>query len=222
MPCSIAAAVLRERRRGFVGWLLGALVAAFFVVWAYQLVRATEAVQNLITRFPPQLMAMFGVNPDLMTTAGGFVQAELYGFIGPLMLLTYAIGLGASATTAEEENRTADLLLALPVCRERVILEKSAAMAALLLPIVLVFAGVLFMGNAAADLGLSMRGILAAKVAWQWPSGRRRAAAHWLRPSRRRSRSVPSFFMDSGCSMPRCDGSLSSRPTTGTSGKCPF
>jgi ABC-2 type transport system permease protein len=164
MPCSIAGAVLRERRRGFVGWLLGALVAAFFVVWAYQLVRATEAVQNLITRFPPQLMAMFGVNPDLMTTAGGFVQAELYGFIGPLMLLTYAIGLGASATTAEEENRTADLLLALPVCRERVILEKSAAMAALLLPIVLVFAGVLFMGNAAADLGLSMRGILAANV----------------------------------------------------------
>jgi hypothetical protein len=161
MPRSIAAAALRERRRGLVGWILGALAATSLVVWAYTLVRGSEAVQNLVARFPPQLMAMFGANPDLLTTAGGFVQAQLYGFVAPLMLLTFAIDLGASATTAEEDNRTADLLLALPVRRERVIFEKSVALAVLLLSVVLAFAAALLVGNAAADLGLSLRGIVA-------------------------------------------------------------
>ncbi len=164
MPRSIAAAALRERRRGLVGWILGALAATSLVVWAYTLVRGSEAVQNLVARLPPQLMAMFGANPDLLTTAGGFVQAQLYGFIAPLMLLTFAIDLGASATTAEEDHRTADLLLALPVRRERVIFEKSVALALFLSSVVLTFAAALLVANAAADLGLSLRGIVAANV----------------------------------------------------------
>jgi len=164
MPRSIAAAALRERLPGLVGWIFGAIVATSFAVWAYTLVRGSEAVQNLVARFPPQLMAMFGANPDLLTTAGGFVQAQLYGFVAPLMLLTFAIGLGASATTAEEDHRTADLLLALPVRRERVIFEKFVALAVLLSSVVLAFAAVLLVANTAADLGLSLRGIAAANV----------------------------------------------------------
>jgi ABC-2 type transport system permease protein len=164
MPRSIAAAALRERRRGLVGWVLGALVATSFVVWAYTAVRDSEAVRNLIASFPPQLMALFGANPDLLATAGGFVQAQFFGFVAPLMLLTYAIGLGASATTAEEDDRTADLLLALPVRRERVIFEKFVALAVLLVTIVFSITAVLLVSNAAADLGLSLRGIVAANV----------------------------------------------------------
>ncbi|MCP3979034.1 MAG: hypothetical protein GY716_06835, partial [bacterium] len=106
MPRSIAAAALRERRRSLVGWILGAIAATSLAVWGYTLVRGSDVVQNLIARFPPQMMAMFGVDPDLLTTAGGFVQAQLYGFFAPLMLLAFAIGLGASATTAEEDHRT--------------------------------------------------------------------------------------------------------------------
>ena len=164
MPRSIAGAALRDRRRGLVGWVLGALVATSIVVWAYTAVRDSEAVRNLIAGFPPQLLALFGVNPDLLATAGGFVQAQFYGFVAPLMLLTYAIGLGASATTAEEDDRTAELLLALPVRRARVIFEKFVALAVLLLTIVLAITAVLFVGYAAADLGLSLRGIVAANV----------------------------------------------------------
>ncbi len=164
MPRSIAAAALRERRSGLVGWILGALAATSIVVLAYTLVRGSEAVRNLLARFPPQLMAMFGADPDLLTTAGGFVQAQLYGFVAPLILLAFAIDLGASATTAEEDNRTADLLLALPVRRERVIFEKSVALAVLLLSVVLASAAALIVFNAAAELGLSLRGIVAANV----------------------------------------------------------
>ena len=101
MPRSIAAAALRERRGGLVGWILGALAATSLVVWAYTLVRGSEAVQNLVARFPRQLMAMFGATPDLLTSAGGFVQAQLYGFIAPLMLLTFAIGIGATESIDE-------------------------------------------------------------------------------------------------------------------------
>ncbi len=162
MPRSVVAAAVRERRWDLAGWTLGAVAATSVVIWGYTLFRGSRAVQDLVASFPPQMMAMFGADSGFLLTAGGFVQAQFYGFIGPLMLITFAIVLGASATTAEEDDRTVDLLLALPLRRERVIFEKFMAMAVLLLLVVLACAAVLFVGNATADLGLSSRGIAAA------------------------------------------------------------
>ena len=48
----------------------------------------------------------------------------------PLLLLIAAIGAGARATAGEEERGTLDLLLANPISRRRLVLEKLAALAA--------------------------------------------------------------------------------------------
>ena len=49
--------------------------------------------------------------------------------MGPLLLLILAIGAGARATAGEEEGKTLDLLLANPVTRRTVVLQKFWAMA---------------------------------------------------------------------------------------------
>ena len=164
MPRSVLGATLRERRRGLVGWVLGALALTAFVLAIYDQLWQSEAVKNLLERFPSPFLTMLGVNPDLLQTGAGYIQAQLYAFVAPLLVLIYAIGFGASATTAEEDNRTADLLLSLPLRRERVIFEKFLAMLLLLLPIVLSFAVVLVVGNAVVELALPLHGIVAANV----------------------------------------------------------
>jgi ABC-2 type transport system permease protein len=50
--------------------------------------------------------------------------------MGPLLLMMLAIGAGARAIAGEEETRTLDLLLANPIARHRVVLEKFWAMVA--------------------------------------------------------------------------------------------
>jgi ABC-2 type transport system permease protein len=47
--------------------------------------------------------------------------------MGPIVVLIYAIGAGASAIAGEEDRRTLDLLLVNTVSRGRVVLEKMAA-----------------------------------------------------------------------------------------------
>ena len=63
-------------------------------------------------------------------SAAGYLGSELFSFMVPLLLLIAAVGAGARAIAGEEERGTLDLLLANPVSRRRLVLEKLAALAA--------------------------------------------------------------------------------------------
>ncbi len=58
----------------------------------------------------------------------GYLRSEIFSTMGPLLLLILAIGAGARATAGEEEGKTLDLLLANPVTRRTVVLQKFWAM----------------------------------------------------------------------------------------------
>jgi ABC-2 type transport system permease protein len=58
------------------------------------------------------------------------VQSEVFAFMGPVLLLVYAIGAGARAVAGEEEDGTLDLLLSTPIRRRRVLVDTAAAMIA--------------------------------------------------------------------------------------------
>ena len=163
MPRSVLGATLRDRRRGLIGWLLGMTALTAFVLLVYETLWQSEAVANLVARFPPTpVLTMLGIDPDMLRSGAGFVQTQFFAFIAPLLILIYAIGFGASATTREEDDRTADLLLSLPLRRERVIFEKFVALALLLLAIVTMSAITLGMGNLVTGMSLPLHGILAA------------------------------------------------------------
>jgi ABC-2 type transport system permease protein len=61
-------------------------------------------------------------------TAVGYLQSELFSFLGPSLILVFAIGSGARSIAGEEEQRTMDLLAVTPVTRRRIVVEKFAAM----------------------------------------------------------------------------------------------
>ena len=55
---------------------------------------------------------------------------ELFSLMAPLLLIVFSIGAGASAIAGEEDRHTLELLLANPVSRCRIVLEKLAALVA--------------------------------------------------------------------------------------------
>jgi ABC-2 type transport system permease protein len=65
-----------------------------------------------------------------MSTPTGYVQAELLGLTGPLLVIAHAVALAASGLAGDERRGRLDLLLALPVTRVQVLLGRSAAMVA--------------------------------------------------------------------------------------------
>lgn len=78
------------------------------------------------------LFDMLGVSPQELTTPAGFLSARAFSWLVPVGFAIYAAGLGAASIAGEEEHNTIDLLLANPISRTRLLLEKYAAMVALM------------------------------------------------------------------------------------------
>jgi len=121
---------LRDRRRGLIGWAVG--LAAYVVLQSsiYPTVRES-AFQQALRDYPKELKAFFGGAASFdFTTAGGYLNVELFSLVLPALLVVFAIGIGAAAFAGELQTGTLDLLLSYPVTRARVAVEKFAAMVA--------------------------------------------------------------------------------------------
>jgi len=133
---------------------MGSLVLA-----VYPVLRESKAVERLIHRVPIGMLKMFGIDPDLFLTGVGYVEAQLYTMMAPLVLVTMTILAGAAATAGEEQRRTIDLLLAQPLRRSRLVFEHFVALALLAGAVTLALAGTLALGDDAANLQLTARGL---------------------------------------------------------------
>jgi ABC-2 type transport system permease protein len=111
---------LRDHRRGFVIW--AAALAAITVFYMSFWPTMGEAMLQAIEGMPEGLMAAMGY--DRIGTAAGYLEAVVYGLVGPVLLLVYGIGLGARLVAGQEEDGTLELDLTAPVSRARLYLER--------------------------------------------------------------------------------------------------
>lgn len=118
-----------DQRWSLPAWVAGLmlLVAMYVAIWPS--VRDQPSISGFIEQMPEAMRALFAMSGADMSTPVGYVQVELLAFMGPLLLLLYAITTGAASVAGEEEHRTLDLLLAGPISRGRIFIEKFAAMA---------------------------------------------------------------------------------------------
>ena len=163
---SVFAGALRDARRRFVWWSVGLIgyVAVIAAVWPS--IRTNEALLELHETYPESLKAFasFGGEFDFSTPAG-YLGAELFSIMVPLLLLVAGIGGGARALAGEEERGTLELLLAQPVSRRRVALEKLAALGLELAALGGVFFLASWVSTAVASMRVSAGHLLAATTA---------------------------------------------------------
>jgi len=122
----LARQTLHLQRRALALWSLGlaAMVGLYGSLWPS--IRDQSSVTELMDQMPEVLRSLLAVND--MSTPVGYVQAELLGLTGPLLVILFAVLTGSNAIAGEEDRRSLDLLLADPVSRTRVVLERMAAM----------------------------------------------------------------------------------------------
>lgn len=131
---------LFDARRSTLGWTIaivgvGAMYAAFWP--SIQ----TPQMQDALAAYPKGVLEAF--NYDDLTSAAGYLSSSVYGLLVPLLVAVFTIAGGTRAVAGDEEAGTLDLLLAHPVSRQRLALQRFAA---LLLSIAVI----------AAVLGLAM------------------------------------------------------------------
>ncbi|CAN5433872.1 hypothetical protein BH10ACT1_BH10ACT1_22830 [soil metagenome] len=150
---------LHEERRAVAGWSVGLAAAVGLEIALFPTIRAND-MAKVLDSYPEALRRLFSLND--FSTGTGFVNAELFSLVVPLMLVIFAILWGSDGIAGEEERRTLDLLLAAPISRRRVLLEKAAATAVGVASVGSVVLLVLLVGDAAADLGIGAVHLIAA------------------------------------------------------------
>ncbi len=163
---SIFAKTIWERRRSISWWILGLVALAGITVAFYPSIRDdAESFETLFESFPPELLSIFGIDdPASLVTATGLVNSRLYSGIGPVILAVLGITLGTAAIVGEEERGTLNLLLAQPVTRAQIVVEKTVAAAVLIGSVAAALFLTLSALNPIVDLDFRFSGILAANV----------------------------------------------------------
>jgi ABC-2 type transport system permease protein len=122
---------LYDMRASILAWAVGLAILAAIVVCLFSSIRHDETLKNydaVIQGLSPIIRAFVG-GDDLpsVTNFEGFLRLELLYYL-PLLLAIFALVEGSGAIALEEERRTIDLLMAQPIRRWRVVVEKSAAL----------------------------------------------------------------------------------------------
>ncbi|MGI9667161.1 MAG: ABC transporter permease subunit [Acidimicrobiia bacterium] len=152
---------LWDRRRSMIWWVIGMFAMTAWLVAFYPVIRDSQEMQDFLADFPPELLAMFGIDPATFLTGAGYLQGQLYSFIAPIIVIAFTVMAGVGATAKEERAGTMDMLLSLPQRRSGVILQKAASLALLSFVIVASIAVVLLALNNPLELKLSIEGIAA-------------------------------------------------------------
>jgi ABC-2 type transport system permease protein len=160
---SVATKSLHDIRRSFLLWSAGLAGMAALMVSVYPTVHDNPALNDLVKHYPDALKGVvgFGGAVDYATPAG-YLGAELFSLMVPLLLIIATVAAGSGAVAGEEEQGTMELLLALPVSRRRLVAEKLAAMAVEVAGLGAVLWASLWVGALVIDMHISAAHLAAA------------------------------------------------------------
>lgn len=126
MP-DIARKTLWDQRRGLFWWFVGIFALGIVTVLLYPSVGAAPEMEQLFEDLPPVAQVFMGDIVDI-TSPEGYLNSQLYALMIPLLFMIYTIAHGSGAIAGEEHAGTMDVLLANPIPRWRVVVEKFGAM----------------------------------------------------------------------------------------------
>jgi ABC-2 type transport system permease protein len=148
---------LRDQRHSLIFWGIGLIAIAVIYVLFYPSISSMESINMYLEELPEGMMEMFtGGEVIDYTSPVGFFNTELFSFMAPLLFLIFTIGFGTGAIAGEEEKGTLDFLLANPVPRWRVVVEKFGVMVVSMTLLAFVFWASLAISIKAIDVDLNL------------------------------------------------------------------
>jgi ABC-2 type transport system permease protein len=122
---SVFTKTLWDQRRSLLVWAGGIAAVAAMYSSFYPSVRQRSA--ETVASLPPALRQALGFGQ--IASPAGYLEATVFNFIVPVLLIVFAAAAGARAVAGDEEAGTLDLLLAHPVDRVGIVLHRFAALA---------------------------------------------------------------------------------------------
>ena len=168
MTPNVLTQALWRRRISLLWWSLGLILMVTLVAIAYPTIRDNSELDKTFGTLPPSVQALLGLDPaSSLTSPAGYLNSQFYANLLPIILLVFSIGIASWAIAGDEAGGTLELLLANPISRLRLALERAGlvvVMLGLLTLVALVTLGLLA-PRVGLTKGLSIEHIVAATIA---------------------------------------------------------
>jgi ABC-2 type transport system permease protein len=146
-----------DHRRALLGWCVGIVGYVALIASIFPSIEGSPELNDLIASYPDILKSLFGITGGGSITSGaGFLDAELFSFMLPLLILVLAIGSGARTFAGEEDAGRLELVLAYPIRRRGAVLAKGLALAVEVLVACVAAIGAILLFDAVVGLDLSL------------------------------------------------------------------
>tara|TARA_B100000073_G_scaffold254096_1_gene214105 strand:+ start:5411 stop:6214 length:804 start_codon:yes stop_codon:yes gene_type:complete len=121
---------LRDLRTNLTYWLIGLLTLSFYLSFAYNSFSENlESFNDLIDSFPKELLNLLGAENGLdMSTFAGFLNLEIFGVFGPIMLIIIGINSGTGIIAGELNNKTIEIIMSSSISRNNYLIQNILVM----------------------------------------------------------------------------------------------
>jgi ABC-2 type transport system permease protein len=116
-----------DARRSLPGWTV-AIVAVGLMYAAFWPTMRSPEMAGAMAAYPKDVLAAF--NYTDMATAAGYLGGAVYGLLVPLLMAVFVIAWGARSVAGDEDAGTLDLVLAHPVSRRSLALQRVGGLLA--------------------------------------------------------------------------------------------
>ncbi len=112
---------LARSRWQILGWGIAMFLLGLMSVPFYDsIVSQADQMEQLLSSFPPELMAFFGdFSASSIVTPEGYLGLQYFDFMASLILGVFAVLIGSGLLASDEESGRLDLILAYPISRAR-------------------------------------------------------------------------------------------------------
>ena len=156
---------IRTKLRSIIWWAASTAALVGFTIAVYPSVEGQESLGDLVADYPEFFQQLLGLAEGFdITSPVGYLNSQVFTNVLPLVFLVFLIGFAARTIAGEERAGTLDLMLAHPVTRRRVVLEKAGAMAAMGLSLATVSTLTMTAGAAVISMDIAVGDLLAANI----------------------------------------------------------
>jgi ABC-2 type transport system permease protein len=163
MLANVFAKSLRDQRRALLGWGSGTVFLLVVMGAFWPSVRDMPDLSEFVASYPEAMRDLFSM--EEFATGAGYMNAEVFSSMLPVLMVIYAIGRGARLVAGEEEAGTLDVLLVTRVSPVRLVLQQAAALAVSLTILSAVAFGGTMLVSASFDMGLAAGDVAGACLA---------------------------------------------------------
>jgi ABC-2 type transport system permease protein len=160
---SVYAKSVRDQRWALTGWSIGVFLLVLTEAAVWPTMRDMPDLQRFLDSYPKALRELF--NLDAMVSGTGFMNAELFTLMLPMLFIFFGVTRGSRMIAGEEEAGSLEVVLVTPVSTRALVLQKTAALVSTLVVLGLVLVLVLSVCSTIFGLGIGIGDVLAGSLA---------------------------------------------------------